>query len=420
MSNTTTRYKNDRSGKRIVRGWQLEAILGRKETFFFSAKTYSKGDVKQYAGALDELERAYKRDRTPEPELLETIQNMPGLLEKLKEKGLFEYSVCLSLKELCERFIKDNEVQGLAPSTIQSRKNAARRLRDFFGDDRKAEDITKSEAKEYDAEMARLVKTKENGGQGIAPATRSGVIKNTKAIFNWGVKMELIASNPFQCVTAGSQANRKRQYYLTLNETALILKACEYTNNGDEWAVMCALARYQGLRVPSESRALRWSDVDFKNQMIHITAQKTKSERDMPLFKNTMSILKRLQENQERAGTFNDSPFVLRTVRMVTNPGTTFKKIVQRAGVEDYPKPFQNLRASAATDVYNMYGTMAESRWIGHGAAIAEGHYLMVAPGTLERAKREGITDQAPKVQAPQVDVNPFDTTPDSWKEETR
>ena len=415
MSNTTTRYKNDHSGKRIIRGWQVEAILGRKETFFFSVNTFSKGDVKQYAGALDELERAYKRNRTPEAELLETIQKMPGLLEKLKEKGLFEYSACLSLGELCDRFIKDNEIQGLAPNTIQNRIGAVRRLREFFGEDRKVEDITKSEAKEFDAELSRLVKAKENGGQGIAPATRSGIVKNIKAVFSWGVKMELIATNPFQCVTAGSQTNRKRQYYITPNETALILEACEYTENGDEWAALCVLARYQGLRVPSEPRALRWSDVDFEKKLIHVTAQKTKNERTMPLFKETPPILERLQENQKRAGTFNDSPFVLRRVRMVTNPGTTFKKIVQRAGVEDYPKPFQNLRASAATDVNRKFGTTAESRWIGHGAAIAEGHYLMVDPETLERAKREGLTGQAP-----QGDGNPYDTTPASWKEEGR
>ena len=208
-----------------------------------------------------------------------------------------------------------------------------------------------------------------------------------------------------------SQKNRKRQYYITPNETARILEACEYTNNGDEWAALCVLARYQGMRVPSEPRALRWSDVDFEKKMIHITAQKTKNERNMPLFNETAAILKRLKENQERAGTFNDSPFVLRHVRMVTNPGTTFKKIVQRAGVEDYPKPFQNLRASAATDVNKKFGATAESMWIGHGTAIAEGHYLMVDPETLERAKREGLTDQAP-----QTDGNPFDTTPDSWK----
>ena len=92
------------------------------------------------------------------------------------------------------------------------------------------------------------------------------------------------------------------------------------------------------------------------------------------------------------------------------NPGTTFKKIVFRAGVEDYPKPFQNLRASAATDVRREYGTRAESDWIGHDAAIADEHYDMVTADELRKAA--GLT---PKKDSPKED-SPFDTTPDSWK----
>ena len=125
----------------------------------------------------------------------------------------------------------------------------------------------------------------------------------------------------------------------------------------------------------------------------------------MPLFPRTREILERLRNEQERAGILDECPFVLRKVRMITNPGTTFKKIVFRAGVEDYPKPFQNLRASAATDVRREHGKAAESDWIGHDAAIADEHYDMVTADELRKAA--GLT--------PKEDST-FDTTPDSWK----
>ena len=413
MAQFKTRFNNDKK----VKDWLTCAkINGVTINIAYSANIYKETDARLRHELIKELERVAKLGRQPNAETLDALTMFPDLVEKLKDKGVLKGGAAMvTLGELCAQFMKHNETAGMAESTIEQRFYTARKLCEFFGDNRKVENITEIDAQTFDAELARLVKAKENGGQGIAPAHRSGTIKRIKTIFNWGVKMKLVASNPFSAITAGSQKNRKRQYYITPNETARILEACEYTNNGDEWAALCVLARYQGMRVPSEPRALRWSDVDFEKKMIHITAQKTKNERNMPLFNETAAILKRLRENQERAGTFNDSPFVLRRVRMVTNPGTTFKKIVLRAGVEDYPKPFQNLRASAATDVNKKYGATAESRWIGHGTAIADGHYLMIDPETLEKAKREGLTDQAS-----QTDGNPFDVTPDSWKEEKR
>ena len=409
MAQFKKRFNKDKT----LKDWLTCAkINGVTVNITYSAKVYKERDARLRHGLIEELERVAKLGRQPNAETLDALELFPDLLAKLKDKGILKGGSTVTLKELCDKFMKYNETQGMAESTIEQRFYTARKLCEFFGDSRKVEEITELNALEFDAELSRLVEAKKNGGEGIAPAHRSGTIKRIKTIFNWGVKNKIITSNPFQSIKAGSQKNRTRQFYVSLRETAQILEACAYTNNGDEWAVMCALARFQGMRVPSEPRALRWSDVDFKKKEIHITAQKTKNKRTMPLFDETAAILERLRDEQKRAGTFNDSPFVLRRVRMVTNPGTTFKKIVHRAGVDDYPKPFQNLRASAATDVNKKFGATAESQWIGHGTAIAEGHYLMIDPETLERAKREGLTGEATKEE----ETSPFDTTPDPWK----
>ena len=405
MAQFKTRYNKNKT----VKDWLTSAkINGVTVNVTYSAKVFKERDARRRHYVIEELERVSKLGRQPNAETLDELDKLSDLVAKLKDKGVLKCPATVTLKELCDKFMEYNEIQKMAPSTIEQRLATTRKLYAFFGDGCKVENITKMDAQRFDAELARLVKVKENGGAGIAPAHRSGIIKRIKTIFNWGVENELITTNPFKSVKAGKQTNRARQFYISPKETLQILDACAHTNNGTEWAARCALARYQGLRVPSEDRALRWRDVDFEKKTIHITAQKTKNTRDMPLFDETAAILKRLRDEQKRAGTFDDSPYVLRKIRMVTNPGTTFKKIVFRAGVEDYPKPFQNLRASAATDVRDEFGAQAESLWIGHGTAIAEGHYLMVTPETWERAKARGLTGQTPKVEA-----NAFDTAPD-------
>lgn len=373
-------------------------------------------EAEEYArtrhNVVKELEESAKLGYDPSPATLRMLEALPDLLATLKDKGVLNCGACLTLKELCDRFIEHNEAQGLAQSTIEQRLYTTRRLCEFFGSETKVDAITKRDAETFDDSLGRLVKAGR-----MAAAHRSGIVKRTKTLFNYAVQLEIIAANPFINVKAGKQTNRVRLFYVSESETERILEACEHTNNGAEWAAVTALARFQGLRVPSEPRALKWEDVDFVGgkfikpdiPALRITAQKTKTIRIMPLFPRTKEVLMRLHDEQERAGTLNECPYVLRKVRMVTNPGTTFKKIVFRAGVEDYPKPFQNLRASAATDVRREYGARAESDWIGHDAAIADEHYDIVTGDILRKAA--GLTPKDDQSDTKSKDLS-SDTTP--------
>jgi len=49
-----------------------------------------------------------------------------------------------------------------------------------------------------------------------------------------------------------------------------------------------------------------------------------------------------------------------------------------RAGIGKIGRPFDNMRASRATEVARQYGSKAESVWIGHSETVARKHYLMV------------------------------------------
>lgn len=74
-------------------------------------------------------------------------------------------------------------------------------------------------------------------------------------------------------------------HFVTREHTQAILDACP----DHEWRTIVALARYGGLRCPSEVLSLRWQDIDWDKQRIHVQSPKTehhegKGARWIPLF----------------------------------------------------------------------------------------------------------------------------------------
>ena len=57
---------------------------------------------------------------------------------------------------------------------------------------------------------------------------------------------------------------------------------------------------------------------------------------------------------------------------------TRMQKIIARAGVEAWPKRFQNLRSSRQTELENSYPTHVVCSWLGNSTSVAQKHYLQV------------------------------------------
>jgi hypothetical protein len=58
-----------------------------------------------------------------------------------------------------------------------------------------------------------------------------------------------------------------------------------------------------------------------------------------------------------------------------SNLRTTFKKIIRRAGLQPWPKPFHGLRASHETDLLERFPIQTVAKWLGHSPKIALAHY---------------------------------------------
>ncbi|HVT79640.1 MAG TPA: integrase, partial [Phycisphaerae bacterium] len=63
-------------------------------------------------------------------------------------------------------------------------------------------------------------------------------------------------------------------------------------------------------------------------------------------------------------------------------------KIMRRAGVDPWPKPWQNLRSTRETELLREFPLHTVCRWIGNTARIAQKHYLQVTDADFEKACR--------------------------------
>ncbi len=85
-----------------------------------------------------------------------------------------------------------------------------------------------------------------------------------------------------------------------------------------------------------------------------------------------------------------------------SNLRTRFYKMVRRAGLEPWPKPFHAMRASCETDLLEMkYPLQTVARWMGHSPKVAVANYLRVLQVHFDRATSLGSTPQQNPAHSP-------------------
>ncbi len=147
------------------------------------------------------------------------------------------------------------------------------------------------------------------------------------------------------------------------------------------------MARYGGLRCPTEILALSWDDIDWERARMIVKSSKTehhegKAQREVPIFPELQPYLKAVQRQTGNLGRF----LITRYRENNANLRTHLQRIIKRAGLQVWPKLFQNLRASRATELANQYPPHVAAAWIGHSTAIANKHDWQVTDDDYERA----------------------------------
>jgi integrase len=86
-------------------------------------------------------------------------------------------------------------------------------------------------------------------------------------------------------MSASVRSDKGRLRFIDRATTQKVIDACPNA----EWKLIVALARYGGLRVPSETNRLRWEMIDWDRGRITVESPKTehiegKEQRIIPLF----------------------------------------------------------------------------------------------------------------------------------------
>src|SRR5690606_31575433 len=144
-----------------------------------------------------------------------------------------------------------------------------------------------------------------------------------------------------------------------------------------------ALARYGGLRIPSEIQGLEWSHVLWAQNKILIHSPKTehhdgKAQRLIPIFPELRPYL----EEAHQQAKDRERYVVTATRRRGELSAAYIRKrmlqIIKNSGVLPWPKLFQNCRSTRQTELENQYASHKVCVWMGNTERIARKHYLQV------------------------------------------
>ena len=297
------------------------------------------------------------------------------------------------LDEVIEEFLR---LAVAKPATIKIYQQTASSLRIFFGGETILAAITYQRALEWRRWLSEphpilVGRARRRVVRPLAHATQAKRLEVARQIFKEATRWGMIAENPFDGVKGGSKENAARMFYVSREATAAILERC----STPDWRAIVGLCRYAGLRCPSELIGLRWADVDWNRNLLHVRSVKTEhhgaahAERHVPIGDELREILEGCFSVAEdrRAG------IVPSVTDGTANLRTEFSRIVARTGLEVWPRLFQNLRSSCETDWLTRYPgrIKAIASWMGHSPAIAMKHYAQILPEHVDGATAAAV-----------------------------
>ncbi len=306
---------------------------------------------------------------------------------KLARRGLCEPRTSAAtaprLAEFVDRYITQRATE-LKPRSVELLRQTAAKLIGHFGTGCALSDVTPAEAAGWQAGLRAE----------LSEATVRLHTRNAKTMFKAGIEWELLSRSPFTGLKSASLA-AERDYYLPPGDAARLIQAAPCA----QWRLLLGLARYAGLRVPSESHGLRWGDVDWERGRLRVYAPKAhrqgRSEADatriVPIEPRLLSLLEdafgAAPAGQEHVITLSRSN-LRRT--LVGDNARGYRGIVDKAGLPVWSDAFQTLRRSCESEWSTRYPQHAVSTWLGHGMRVSEQHYLSVPDELYDRASRGG------------------------------
>ncbi len=290
----------------------------------------------------------------------------PKFRDKLESVGLIQSRNTRTLGNWLDEYLQNKDE--LKPCSLKKLKETAGKLLDFFDNDIPLNQVTPN----HGVHWRRRLKT-----SGLSEASVKTHCGNAKQFMAAAVRRKLIDESPFTDLRSGATSSQY-QRYVSPDEIDRVISACPDT----EWRLWFGLARYAGLRIPSESHTLTWADVDWERGRLTVTSPKTErhpghERRVIPIVPKLMSLLQdrfdQCEDGEQHLVTITGQGAVIRQVRTIW----------ARARVEPWKRLWQTLRSSCEKQLAMAFPQYAVSRWMGHSLTVSGKHYANHVPDEL-------------------------------------
>jgi integrase len=212
--------------------------------------------------------------------------------------------------------------------------------------------------------FARQIRSKHK------PSHAGKLLSDARQIFKSACRYNLIETNPFADISCSAPHDTTRESYLTAADANRLIALAN-----PHLAAVIAAARFAGLRVPSEPLALQLSHINWDENRFTVTDTKRATTRSVPIFTEFRPHLLRVIEALPDGATFVFT-------RARSSAGTQWRdqleKAIVLAGLKQWPKLWQNLRASCRTDLESRFPGFVVDQWLGHSSKIGAKHYTRV------------------------------------------
>jgi len=374
MASVTRLVRDGREGFRV----RFYCDKRRREIYLPGSGKRIERLAETVAGHCEALGKARSANVPPDPAALAWANGTDGgLRENLVAWGLAD-PVSPKLSTDAGRLLGpflDAYIAGrtdLRPGTIEQYQHGRRLLVAYFGERHPLRSITPADADRWRRWLS--------ADKGLAVATVSKFVKRAKTMLAEAARDRLLPESPFAGLKGGDESNHDRHRFIGPDLSSRVLEACPDA----DWRLVFTLARWGGLRCPSEVLGLRWADVDWAAGRLRIESPKT-GLRFCPMFPEIRAAL---------ADAFELAPdgavYCVGRYHGAENLRTQFGRILERAGVVPWPKPFINLRSTRRTELQERFADHVVNSWLGHSGAVAAKHYLQVTDEHWERATAPG------------------------------
>ena len=344
----------------------------------------SKRDAEIVRARVELLLAAQLLGTSPEPDTLRWLANThPKLRDRLVRVGLVVgVSVPRATKKITlHTFINDyiaERSKSVKPSTRLTWQVASDSIFRALGKDLSIHHVNAAHAQKWIDTMR---------GDGLKPTTIHKRLQFGKQFLNHAVAAKVIAINPWSSVKMArpkvvSNVEVERS---TIDRLMLVMD--------QRWRSIVALARYGGMRCPSEVLSIRWEQIDWEESSMTVPSPKTEhisggASRTCPLFRELRAVLEPYRKN---SGFIVDADDLRAKASGLDGWATANLRsglidYMKRAGVTPWARLFHSMRASRQTELEKDFGLAAACAWLGNTQSVAKQHYLLVTSEAWKKA----------------------------------